>query len=379
MSSLLQDSDLTPMQAESMQMIVSSGELLLTIVNDVLDYSKLESGNVEINVTRSNLQEALSSTVHAMNLKGVSRNVRVDTIYGTTVPEFIDTDVRRLSQVLYNLLGNAMKFSKEGGAVEFGVSVCQADSSEIERQRTSNNNNHNKFSPCRMYQDEPLPALEGNLIRFVVKDYGRGINQKDFPKIFQPFLQADQATESLYGGTGLGLSITSKLVHGLGGSITVESVEGEWSMFTVDLPLKEAPADIEAVASGLQNATVLLVGCERMEQERMAEIFQSLKLDYACFAGLAELTAKFSEDGSFLSTEQTRIFVIHEDMYEPHTFGLLCNQKMPLLLTVGPRFKVKEARRHYRSLTQLLPSILLRDMARYVQSFLALYYYASVL
>lgn len=93
-----------------MQMIMSSGELLLTIVDDVLDYSKLESGNVEIEVKRSNLQEALSSTIHSMQLKGASRNVNVITLYDPTVPEFIDTDTRRLSQVLYNLIGKAFLF-----------------------------------------------------------------------------------------------------------------------------------------------------------------------------------------------------------------------------------------------------------------------------
>jgi len=106
MSSLLHESgDLNPAQADSVQMIVTSGELLLTIVNDVLDYSKLESGNVEISVKRSNLQDALSSTVHSMALKGASNDVRIRTIYAPNVPEFIDTDLRRLSQVLYNLIG----------------------------------------------------------------------------------------------------------------------------------------------------------------------------------------------------------------------------------------------------------------------------------
>ena len=120
MSSLLQDSALTPMQAESMQMIMSSGELLLTIVNDVLDYSKLESGNVEIEIKHCNLQETLSSTIHSMSLKGTARNVSVQTRYDPNVPEFIHTDASRLSQVLYNL-GTCGEFLIRGVGFSWGV------------------------------------------------------------------------------------------------------------------------------------------------------------------------------------------------------------------------------------------------------------------
>jgi len=105
MSSLLiEETDLNPMQAELLLMIATSGELLLTIVNDVLDYSKLESGNIEIVKTRSSLQETLSSTIHSMNLKGTTTNVSVRPMYDPNVPEFFTCDMRRLSQVLYNLI-----------------------------------------------------------------------------------------------------------------------------------------------------------------------------------------------------------------------------------------------------------------------------------
>ena len=105
LSSLLEETELTPMQSETMKMIVSSGHLLVTIVNDVLDYSKLESGKMDISLHRSNLQEALSDTVHSINLRGKSRNVKVHTFYDPSIPEYVDTDTRRLRQILYNLLG----------------------------------------------------------------------------------------------------------------------------------------------------------------------------------------------------------------------------------------------------------------------------------
>ena len=388
MSSLLtEETDLSPKQRESIQMINTSGELLLAIVNDVLDYSKLESGNIEIVLKRSNLQEVLSSAIHSMNLKAeASNNVRIRTYYDPNVPEFISTDMRRLSQVLYNLIGNALKFSKDGGVVEFVVSVCRAESHATEKgtekgsqQNPQNGSSHGcnegaKYSPPRIYRDEPLPSLDQNsyVIRFVVKDYGRGINSDDFPKIFQPFLQADHATEILYGGTGLGLSITSRLVHGLGGAIAVESVEGEWSKFTVDLPANaddDCPTDTEALSAGLQGASVLLIGCEAGEQERMVDIFSSLRVDCVCFSDLVQMRNQWST--SPLPENQIRIFVVREDVFDAQAFGLVSSQTKSVLLTFGPGFRcAQNARHHYRSLTQILPSILLSDMARYVQEVL---------
>jgi len=199
MSSLLiEETNLSPMQAESMQMIATSGELLLTIVNDVLDYSKLESGNIEIVKTRSNLADALSSAIHAMNLKGACKNVTVRTTYDPLVPEYINTDIRRLSQILYNLIGNALKFSNSDSSVYFSVSVCPA----VEEAADSTSSSNQKYSPPRVYNNQQLPLLTGSVLRFFVKDFGRGIRHEDFPKIFRPFRQADHATESLYGGTG---------------------------------------------------------------------------------------------------------------------------------------------------------------------------------
>ena len=186
MSSLLRNSNLPPMQAEAMQLIATSGELLLMIVNDVLDYSKLESGNAEIVVCRSNLADALSSAVHLMNVKGAPNDVTVRTVYDLNVPEFIDTDLRRLSQILYNLLGNAMKFSKTGDSVFLSVSICDAG---LLSSSSSSAGCRSKYSPPRVYNGKPLPQLQGRVLRFSVKDFGRGINEQDFPSIFQPFFR----------------------------------------------------------------------------------------------------------------------------------------------------------------------------------------------
>ena len=105
MSSLLEEMDMTPMQKESVRMITTSGDLLLTVVNDVLDYSKLTTGNVEIQISRSSLQETLNAIVQAIQTKAKEKDVTVRTKFDVAVPEYLTTDCRRLQQILFNVLG----------------------------------------------------------------------------------------------------------------------------------------------------------------------------------------------------------------------------------------------------------------------------------
>lgn len=102
----MEDTQLDPWQTETMKMIISSGELLVAVVNDVLDYSKLESGKFDICVTKTALQDALSSTVQSVQIRGCDRHVSVQTFYDPSIPEHVMTDPRRLQQILFNLLGS---------------------------------------------------------------------------------------------------------------------------------------------------------------------------------------------------------------------------------------------------------------------------------
>ena len=107
LSSLMEESeDLNPLQRDSMRMIVSSGDLLRAVVDDVLDYSKLESGNVDVEIKRSNLQQTLGSLVHSVEMRGLATDVKIRTHYDRLIPEFVKTDTRRVQQILYNLLGS---------------------------------------------------------------------------------------------------------------------------------------------------------------------------------------------------------------------------------------------------------------------------------
>ena len=213
LSSLMQEDQLEPKQAESLRMINTSGELLLQVVNDVLDYSKLEAGKVAVEMGKSSLQDALNAVVRSIETNALVKNVSVETFFDCTVGEFFFTDSRRLQQILYNLLGNAIKFSSEEGVVELRLQHCRR--------------------PVQPDKDSTGYIMQAfgteKVLRFVVKDYGKGIERDNFQKIFTPFGQADNSTERIYGGTGLGLAITAKLVRALGGTISVDSEVGEWT------------------------------------------------------------------------------------------------------------------------------------------------------
>jgi signal transduction histidine kinase len=133
LSSLLLDTGLNPMQEESMRMIVSSGDLLLTVVNDVSDYSKLESGNFEIQIQRSNLQETLQAVVHSIETKALPKQLSVRALYDPKIGEFVHMDCIRLQQIMYNLLGNAVNFSHPGGTIDLSIMLCPASTTKAVR------------------------------------------------------------------------------------------------------------------------------------------------------------------------------------------------------------------------------------------------------
>ncbi len=337
LSSLLLESELDTAQRDSMQMIVNSGEVLLTVVNDVLDYSKLETGNVDIDIKKSSLQETLNSVVNAIETKATSRSIRINTQFGCTVPEYIFTDSRRLQQILYNLLGNAVKFR---GNVDLTV--------KIERPVEPN-------------------TLGVNVLRFSVKDYGQGIDEKDFAQIFLPFRQASAETERVFGGTGLGLAVTSRLVKNLGGSISVRSELGKWAEFIVDFPmLHKIPDDIDCYTETFKAMIVFMVTSTKGQ---ISHVFQSFGTEHYEVTCMSSLEDQISSCLNGLRAQRSRpqiVCLVQEDLFCPGMFERL-KQILPLhLSTFGPKYSVKKTERHFRSLTNVLPSVLMKSLAELV-------------
>ncbi len=221
MSSVLLETPLTEEQREPANVIRSSGEHLLHVINQVLDFSKLEAGKVELETGPFEVGACVRS---AVDLVGDSaRRGRVTIRTSQTPPEecWVAGDVGRLRQVLLNLLSNAVKFTPEGGSVDLDVSIT--------------------------------PGGEVGLA-FAVRDTGIGMTPQEQDGLFEAFAQADASTTRRYGGTGLGLSIAQRLVGAMGGRITVESAPGAGSVFGFAIAL---PAAAPVDATGDEHDTML--------------------------------------------------------------------------------------------------------------------------
>ena len=201
---LLQQSCVEPEQQEQIRAIQDSADNLLSIINDVLDFAKLESGQVTFHTEPLRLRQLTSSIVRLFSGQARDKGLVLARQIDEDVPDHIMGDSLRIRQVLTNLLGNALKFTRRGQVTL-----------RVARDRDS----------------------KGDWLEFSVRDTGIGISTESIGKLFQPFTQANDSTEREYGGTGLGLSISKKLVEGMHGSIDVESRPGMGSTFRFRLPL----------------------------------------------------------------------------------------------------------------------------------------------
>ena len=406
LSSLLLDSDLTPQQSDSMRMIVSSGELLSAIVNDVLDYSKLISGNVDVDVQPTDLQRTIDPVVCSIDVKASELNSKLRTYYDPLVPTVVDTDGRRLQQILYNLLGNAIKFSKSNGIVEFSLKVverivekngglimtstdymptnespiqddtldqsetstrCPFHKPKANRKETATRcpfhkpkANRKETATCNeggVLQRDHENGKKAKFLRFTVKDYGKGIDSADFSKIFKPFMQASGETEKLYGGTGLGLAITSKLVEALGGTISLDSKLGEWSTFSVDIPLSRDRADINAMSDSMKDTRIMVVNRDK-NLGLSPIVVETYRLNVTELNGCNELKI-LSEVKGGIDPNRNYLCLIHEELYDAKDLAVFATAAPgTTIFTFGPKYCVKDtlSRGHYRSLMHLLPA-----------------------
>jgi two-component system sensor histidine kinase/response regulator len=210
LAELLLDTDLTPDQRRSLTLIQSSGETLLTLLNDILDLSKIEAESLQLESVPFELPRLVDSTVSLMAVKAREHNIELLADITSSVPEQVRGDPTRLRQVLTNLIGNAIKFTHEGEVV----------------------------AAVRLVAEESGKAT----VRFAVRDTGIGIPEEQRETIFQPFSQGDISTTRKYGGTGLGLTIAQRLVQMMGGQLEVKSAVGRGSefWFSIDLAVDVA-------------------------------------------------------------------------------------------------------------------------------------------
>jgi signal transduction histidine kinase/CheY-like chemotaxis protein len=256
MTELMLDTDLNTTQKHYAKTIKKSAKTLLSIINEVLDFSKIESGKIELESIEFDPKATVTQVVSLLQSNAMNKNLKLNVTLEGDVPGLVIGDPLRLQQVLINLIGNAIKFTHEGG-VDVLVSTCDGSS---EGQHIT--------------------------LRFKVQDTGIGIPADKLDKIFDEFSQADGSTTRSYGGTGLGLAIARRLAELMNGRLTVDSSPGNGSCFTLDAQFStEATRTIDHKATGEKTAEthfngehVLLAEDCMINQEVAATMLEALDL-----------------------------------------------------------------------------------------------------
>ncbi len=243
MADLLMGTQLDQEQTRMLSTMRASARTLLTVLNDVLDFSKIEAGQLELEHIDFDLREVTGDAVRLLTPAASEKGLTVTTDIDPACPRWVLGDPSRLQQVLFNLIGNAIKFTDHGG-----VTV---------RLR---------------------PAGEG--IAFAVEDTGIGISPEAMARLFTPFSQADTSTTRRYGGTGLGLAISKRLVALMGGAVTAKSKQGAGSTFsfTLVLPQGSEPAerDSDGVVPSGRPLNILLAEDNPVNQTLVASMLERM-------------------------------------------------------------------------------------------------------
>lgn len=228
-SSLLLESSLNPEQRAHAELVQQSASSLLTIINDILDLSRIEAGRMSLELTPFDLRHLLEGVVDLLAVTAHKKGLEIILWMDEQIPPYLLGDPTRVRQIVLNLTGNAVKFTERGEIL------------------------------VRVRLESALPG-SGSRLRFEVRDSGIGISEEVRSRLFQPFSQADSSTTRKYGGTGLGLVISKRLVELMGGEIGVQSEAGRGSLFwfTANFQSATSPA-LPAALPPLVNRRILIV------------------------------------------------------------------------------------------------------------------------
>ena len=252
MCEMLKQGPLDPQSKYYVNIIDSSGKALLTLINDILDYSKIEAGKMEIEEVDFDLSHLVKEVIAVFELMAQKKDINLRSDIKKDTPRLLKGDPNRLRQVLLNLLGNAFKFT-ERGSITLSVFQVSSDDDSI----------------C---------------LRFEVRDTGIGISAEGQSKLFSDFAQAESSTSRVYGGTGLGLSISKKLVDLMEGDINVDSEQGVGSCFWFTITLQKADDEFVPASNDtsdidpeqLQNLKVLVAEDNTVNQMVISSMLKKL-------------------------------------------------------------------------------------------------------
>ncbi len=269
MTTLLLDTPLNAEQRDFVEIIRSSGDSLLTIINDVLDFSKIESGKIELETHPYGLRQCVEEALELLAPKAAEKGLDLVASIEPSVPPFVVGDVTRLRQVIVNLVGNAVKFTSQGEVV-VSVSARAGD----------------------------RPGELG--LHFAVSDTGIGIPREKQDRLFQSFSQVDSSTTREFGGTGLGLAISKRLTELMGGTMSVESEPGKGSTFHFNIKVRpgadEAPAWAHGAAA-LRGKRMLVLEDNAMQRRVLGQFAQMWGFELVEAASVAAAEATLGAPG----------------------------------------------------------------------------------
>jgi PAS domain S-box-containing protein len=249
MTELLLATPLTDDQREYASIVQSSASGLLTILNDILDVSKIEAGKLELTMEDFDPRALVQNTIDTLRARAHQQGIALHATVAPAVAPLVRGDAGRVRQILLNLVSNAVKFTAAGHVTVQVTTEADSDTNTT--------------------------------LRFTVEDTGIGIAPDVLPRLFQPFVQADGSTTRTYGGTGLGLAISKQLAELMGGTVGVRSTEGEGSVFSFSIPFVRASTDTRCSPSALNapetttepsTAELILVAEDNTVNQRLASL-----------------------------------------------------------------------------------------------------------
>jgi signal transduction histidine kinase/DNA-binding response OmpR family regulator len=296
---LLKNTVLTEQQEDFIETISTSGELLISLINDILDISKIESRKIALEEIDFDLEYLVGSVLKILRQRAIGKNLELTMRYPDNVSRNLKGDPTRIRQILMNLVGNAIKFTDQGNiVVTLGFET-----------------------------DGKIGTTDAPIIRISVKDTGIGITEDQQKSIFDPFTQADSSITRKYGGTGLGLTITKSLIEMMGGSIAVHSDTGKGTEFVFTLLLKPGQPSIEK--------EIVLIGLEYLKEKNVLIVddngqSREILFNYCGMIGMNVLKSASSVNDAFtwLTEEGNRVDIVLSDIMMPLMDGYAFARKI---------------------------------------------------
>jgi len=282
MADLLLDTPLSPEQLTYAKAAKTSGETLLSLIEEILDFSKIEAGKLELEARPFALSALVEETVELLAPRAQAKDIEIASFVDDRLPANVVGDAARLRQVLLNLAGNAIKFTEQGG-----VAVI------VE------------------------PGERANDIRFLVRDTGIGLAPQDQARVFRDFEQADGSSTRKFGGTGLGLAISKRIVARMDGRIAVDSEPGAGATFSFTVPLAPADGANEFIAPDLSDTAVLIVAAAEIESALLARRLACWGAEtnvVACEKSAVALLAKRHWDALLVDYPLARSMIARSDL-----------------------------------------------------------------